>query len=102
MKRSHTAPSICILQNLDLGTTPGRSSVRSGECRGMVRRLITMFKGEHPPEALQSAASKDALQAGCVQATHTVMWLFRTPLSLLTIKHRTKLSRCSLATQECC
>lgn len=71
MQRSHKAQSICILQNLDLGTTPGRSSVRSGECGGMVRRLIRMFKGEHPPEALQAAASKDAPQAGCVQAVHT-------------------------------
>ena len=71
--RSSKAQSIYWLQSLDLGTTPGRSSKRSSESGGMVRRLIRMFKGEHPPEALQAATSKDAPQAGCVQAIHTLL-----------------------------
>lgn len=56
--------------------------MRSCESGGMVRRLIRMFKGEHPPEALQAAASKDAPQAGCVQAIHTLLLLLCTPLGL--------------------
>ena len=53
-----------------MGTTPGRGSAQSGECGGMVQRLVRMFKGEHSPEALQAALqaahSGQGLQDGYV------------------------------------
>ena len=44
------------MQGLDMGTTPGRGSARSGGCGGMVQRLVHMFKGEHSAEALQACS----------------------------------------------
>ena len=50
------------MQGLDMGTTPGRGSAQSGECGGLVQRLVRMFKGEHSAEALQAASSGQGLQ----------------------------------------
>ena len=60
---SGTIPSGgAAIQGLDMGTTPGRGSAHSGECGGMVQRLVRMFKGEHSAEALQAAHSGQGLQ----------------------------------------
>ena len=61
-----TVPSgVVSMQGLDMGTTPGRGSGQSGECGGMVQRLVRMFKGEHSAEALQAASSGQDLQYRC-------------------------------------
>ena len=49
-------------QGLDLGTTPGRDVRPSADHSGMVKRLIRMFKGEHPAEMLQAGRDKVAEQ----------------------------------------
>ena len=59
------------MQGLDMGTTPGRGSAQSGECGGMVQRLVRMFKGEHSAEALQAASSGQGLQYGYVRQPAT-------------------------------
>ena len=42
------------VQGLDLGTTPGRDAKQSHGNAGMVKRLISMFKGEHPAQVLEA------------------------------------------------
>lgn len=45
-------------QGLDLGTTPGRVVTPSADQSGMVKRLVSMFKGEHPAEVLEAVAEQ--------------------------------------------
>lgn len=49
-----------------MGTTPGRTGVQGSAGNGMVRRLVRMFKGEHPPAALQAIPPERQQQLGYV------------------------------------
>lgn len=53
------------VQGLDLGTTPGRDAKQNPGNAGMVKRLISMFKGEHPAQVLGATHLEKGSQPRC-------------------------------------